>query len=608
MNVWRKQYPNAPLREPAGDWFVNRKADLDYLWEWASSIPTKGSHSINGLRRTGKSSMMIKLYNRLFFEQEKVMPIYITFARYLHRQEPMTSEEFVDVFFEGAVRSYLAFRYKRPDLQLDKEIELDELLLIAQEGADETVPKWFERYYRPPHPQSRVPSHRRVQWVINFLDSHAHTKERPMLIMIDEFQVLTEVKMLDDGRVTNITGSFQQASESWDAPLLVSGSSVSMLRGQALGGLLSGRFSPIPVRALEPQFAIEMVFLLGQSRGMPITNELAEVIVETTNGYPYPIECIMFSKSPALKNFPDVNAVGQVVEFELTNHAGVLREHYDEEYGKYVTELNGDNITRKILYWITNQKTLEFDITAHSVANAMSLDVIEVQTALDKLHRMDIIQRRIAMVYSGPRDPLMKLYLNSFHHLTMDDLAVSLLNHDDAVKKLRRVIREMQGEINRKTGHFTEIIVAGLLKAFDDRLVDGKTYFGVTHDVKLHRFAHVIRGEGVVKKGIPHEIDVIGAHDLYKYDAEGNDNYLAWMVSVRYREKRMSVKDVRAFIRDVKEVQREKGYSEVIRWYFSKSGFTANAEKLLRSEGIYFSDLAQFNLLADMFYLMRLET
>ncbi|MEM7536529.1 MAG: hypothetical protein AAF639_30375 [Chloroflexota bacterium] len=34
MNSWRKQYPDSPLREPASGWFVNRKAELDYLWQW----------------------------------------------------------------------------------------------------------------------------------------------------------------------------------------------------------------------------------------------------------------------------------------------------------------------------------------------------------------------------------------------------------------------------------------------------------------------------------------------------------------------------------------------------------------------------------------------
>jgi len=496
-NVWRTQYPNAPLHEPAGAWFVNRKRELDLLWKWASSIPTKGSRSITGLRRTGKSSIMAKLYNRLYFEQAKVMPIYITFAKYLHRTEPMTSEEFVDVFFEGAVRSYLTFKHTRPDFQQDDTLDLEQLFEIAQELNDKTALGWFKRYYRS-DTISRVPAHNRIQWAINFLKTYAYRAPQPMVIMIDEFQLLTTVKNVDDGRVVNVTGSFQRAAESWDAPLLVSGSSVSILREEALGGLLSGRFWRTHVGPLEAEHAVKMVFDLASYMGMKITEEFAEIIVNTTEGYPYSIESIMFSASPARNKFPDNKQVAAVVEFELTDHEGSLREHYDEEYGKYVTQLNGDNITRKILYWITNQTTSEFEITAPTVAHAMNIDVVEVQNSLNILHRMDIIQRKIAMIYSGPRDPLIRLYLNAFHSLDIDKVSVNEPDRPESVQLLRRRLNEQQGEMNRQTGHFTEIIMAGAVRAFDDRFVDGEIYFGIPGDVKLSRCEKIRRREGVI--------------------------------------------------------------------------------------------------------------
>ena len=80
------------------------------------------------------------------------------------------------------------------------------------------------------------------------------------------------------------------------------------------------------------------------------------------------------------------------------------------------------------------------------------------------------------------------------------------------------------------------------------------------------------------------------------------------MISVRYRDRRMGVEDVREFMNDVQAVQGEKGYGELTRWYFSQSGFTEDAKKLLQAESIYFSDLEQFNCLAEMYDLMQLET
>ncbi|MEM7538450.1 MAG: ATP-binding protein [Chloroflexota bacterium] len=261
MNIWNKQYPNAPLHDPAGDWFVNRKDQLNLLWNWACKIPTKGSRSITGLRRTGKSTIMAKLYNRLYFEQERVMPIYITFADYLHKKEPITAKQFAEEFVAGAVRSYLVFKYKRPEFQ-DAHVDYFTPQKLAEELSDEITLDWFA-HHKLILERSRIPSHSVVQWAVNFLAGHARRKETPMLVMIDEFQVLTEVMYPEDNRIMDITDSFQRAAESWDAPLLVSSSSVSMLREEALGGLLSGRFWRTHVGPLDLEHAAKMVFRLG---------------------------------------------------------------------------------------------------------------------------------------------------------------------------------------------------------------------------------------------------------------------------------------------------------------------------------------------------------
>jgi len=45
----------------------------------------------------------------------------------------------------------------------------------------------------------------------------------------------------------------------------------------------------------------------------------------------------------------------------------------------------------------------------------------------------------------------------------------------------------------------------------------------------------------------------------------------------------------------------------VTRWYFSKQEFTDEAITLLQNEGIYYSDLAQFNALANLFGFLGLR-
>ncbi len=63
--------PQGPLEEPAGEWFVNRKEELDLFWKWATGIPHPGrrSYALIGLRRTGKTAILHRLFNRLLVQR-----------------------------------------------------------------------------------------------------------------------------------------------------------------------------------------------------------------------------------------------------------------------------------------------------------------------------------------------------------------------------------------------------------------------------------------------------------------------------------------------------------------------------------------------------------
>lgn len=62
----------------------------------------------------------------------------------------------------------------------------------------------------------------------------------PTAVFIDEFQILADVYDPDHDRILPITNYYQKPSESLVAPIVVSGSSVSLLLGRATSGALSG--------------------------------------------------------------------------------------------------------------------------------------------------------------------------------------------------------------------------------------------------------------------------------------------------------------------------------------------------------------------------------
>lgn len=587
-----------PLEETAGEWFVNRTAELELFWKWATGIPHPGrrSYALIGLRRTGKTAILHKTFNRLFTEQTRVLPVYISFAQYLNLPDPITAYQFAEEYFAGYVRSYLAFRYHRPDFHRDP-LDFTALRDFANEVSDDLILGAFLSYDRI-LARAHVRAHNIMQWVINLPKGYARIHNMPTAMFVDEFQVLTHVLDPDDGRVRNLTDSFQRASETRYAPMLISGSSVSMMVGDALGGLLSGRFQIWRLKPLAQEFAVDLALRLGRHLDRPVTEEVAVALFELTQGYPYAIESILSSVSPDIDRLPDLDALKDIVYFEVTHGLGALREHYENEYGKYVRQLNGDGTTRKVLFWITNYPGEH--LHARRIAERLGLAQLQVQEALEKLYKLDIIDRASISTFWGPTDPLLLEFLRYAHYLEVDELIPP-----EAEAKLRAELASQQGEINRKTGHFTEIIVAGALNNFDGRTVAGETYFGLAESITLPRMERIQRRQGVIKDAELHEIDVIGEYKLHNQQA-GNAAFGAWLVSVRYQTKPMGESEVAAFLQSTAALQAEKGYGAVTRWYFSKAGFTKAAQRRLKREGIYSSDLTQFNALSSLFGLLPL--
>jgi len=594
-----EQSPIKPLAEPATNWFVNRTWELKHFWKWANGIPNARplrSYAMTGARRIGKTAIIHRLFNRLFNEQTKVMPIYISFAPYMNRQDPINAFEFARDFFKGYLQSYLAFQYRMPEL-LHQERELDDLMLLAEELDDEIILKrigYYKSGFKAAKKHALASLRGFMHQQIAVPGSLARLERIPTVVFIDEFQILTQVLHPDFNRIIDLTNAFQHAAESRWAPLLVSGSSLTMMVHQALGGMVAGRFRRWHLKPLKQSHAMEMVYSLGEYLDIEINTELAVAIYEYTKGYPHPIEALLNSECPSIEELPDLEALEEVVTYELGTTTGELRDYYDAQYGKYISEINGDNITRQVLLWLTenSERFGENGIFVSEVIAELDLEKQSALDAFDLLCKIDIVERYGRESVKGIHDPMLRRYIRYYH--TIQVLGGS---EDEAIQVLRKEYQQRMGTLNRRVGHLAEAVVGDILSSFDSRTLDGETFFNVPHPVHMKLLHNLQRQTGIVLDGVPIEIDLLGEHPS-SVDYPGNG---AWMVQVRYKEEKTTKPDVEKFIEQVEAVRVQREYKEANRWYFSKRGFTGPALELLQEEGIYYNDLEQFNLLANEF-------
>ena len=86
-----KRYPPIFQSVPA-DEFTDREEIIGMLIKRATNTPRDMTFStgVIGQRRLGKTAVLEQVYNRLFWEQDAVVPIYFNFEA-----KPTTSTEFI---------------------------------------------------------------------------------------------------------------------------------------------------------------------------------------------------------------------------------------------------------------------------------------------------------------------------------------------------------------------------------------------------------------------------------------------------------------------------------------------------------------------------------
>jgi len=575
-----------PLEHWHDELFVNREEELAHYWEWGNSIPDMpaNSHALIGLRRTGKTAILVKIFNRLFYEQTKVMPVYISFSEFLGREEPITSYEFAEHYFSGYVRSYLAFHYREPNL-IRSNKNFDSLRHFAQQVNDQYILELYETYELSLDAQ--IPSGL-ISWIINFPSGEAAIRKIPTAIIVDEFQILTHVYDPRQDVYRDLTNGFQRAVETSWAPVLVSGSAISLLVSEALGGMLQGRFGYWFLKPLEQGFAHDLVYRFSDRLGIEATDELAELVYEFTGGNPYSIYCLMNSQSPERQKLPDADAMQKVLTYELSNTNGRIFQHYQQEFTKYSDELNHGTTTRRVMLWVTKFPDKLMD--AEMASEALGIELGGAREALEKLRWADVVEKQGMITYKGPTDPMMRRYIEYQHAVE-----ITRVGPERAIKDWEQEYQRILGKLNSTKGELGEMYASFVMSKFAGQMVDGAACLNRSDIAVLPSFDTIERRGGVVASGIPAEIDIIGEwHESTEEKHESG----AWLVEVKYTQQRIGIKWVQTFIQRCETFQEKASYDSVTCWYFSKSGFTKEAVAALDKAGVLYSDWEQFRLLA----------
>ena len=574
------------------DEFTDRVELLRELDQWVKAIGRMGSWStaLIAPRRIGKTVLLDRLVNTVFFKPEyQVAPFYFKMKR-----EKMTLKQFLLEYATTFFRQYLAYCEQDAGLFNNKAMSLEKLLTYqtthkAGLMAQESIEAFLERY------QSKGPEDARLHWEgficePERLASHSGTR---VAVIIDEFQDMKfyiydmSQELFSDmnskGRLNgqgaiNLPATYDRQAQSRKAPMLVSGSAVTLIFRTVMGGPLSGRFG---FKYLKPLSIPDGATLLLQCvkyyvPDHTIMPEQALYASAQVGGHPYYLYCLAVSEYEG-KDFGDEKAIDRVIRYEIENGKifGFWQTHF-EDNRKYINADDDSELGKKIIYYFTQYNDQPVDIKA--IASKLKVPKQAVEQKIEKLYLADLVYRTAAKYYTFNDICLMRF--------------IKFVYEQD-LEGVDQIDLSQQNLMNTLKGKFLEMVVEVSMMKFNHERMPG-AWFGQTSEVEvpLFQFVKTTTVKGVKTRA--YQIDVFGKEEKRQK---------VWLCECKYTKTPMNleqVKKLESAAQVLKQMHEEEGTKvpDIQLWLVSAGGFAKNVLTYIEARpDIYTSDYDGINSL-----------
>ncbi len=565
--------------------FTDRVEILRELDTWVKNIQRMASPStaIISPRRMGKTVLLDRLVNTVFFKPEyRVAPFYFRMKR-----EHATLRDFLMEYAATFFRQYIAYCHQDP-LLFRTYASLEKLLDYPSEHKAVNLAKGFieefltlyynERYYIA-----------RNHWdgfikVPEDLASYSGTR---VAVIIDEFQDMkfyvhnvdeNEIKRIRKERSRdpdlggiNLTATYDRQSQSRKAPMLVSGSAVTLVFRTVMGGPLGGRFG---FKYLRPLTVADGAMLLHTllklyAPGTEITPEDALYASAQVGGHPYYLYCLSVSECET-KKFTDKDTIDQLIQYEIEQGKiyGFWQTHFDSNR-KHINADSDEALGKKIIYYFTRYNNRPVEI--EEIAETLKVPKKAVEKKIERLYLADLVYRSAARYYTFNDICLMRF--------------IKFVYEKD-LKGIDKIDLSQQNLFNTLKGKFLEMVVQVTMMKFNHETLDGK-YFGKPGQVEvpLFQFADTKYAKGF--RTPQYQVDVFGR-------VQGKND--VWICECKYTKAKMGISRVKKIEQAAEALTREAEDAElpvpgIQMWLVSTGGFTREVLEYVKDRAdIFLSD------------------
>jgi hypothetical protein len=582
--------PNVSIL-PSGDFvgveeFTNRRQELVFLWDLAGQATRRQapSYAIIARKGMGKTALLQEFHRQLFTSQKQVVPFYVSFAEYKDKpgRVQLSLKQFISILFTNFAFQYGAFKSGK----FSSPPELPPTVAKQKKFFDSLDDRLLEEEYLDHlHALETNEIHNAFHHAIDFAKTMALRRGEAGIVMIDEFQVLTEV--YDEGleQFVDITAAFQKAAEARWCPMIVTGSAVSLVTKTVMGGLLARRFGPYHLKPFDRQHTLEYAYKLARSRQITLSEKVAVEMYRLTGGNPYYIWCLFSSLGLADNDLSTLEKLEKLYTFETIDRDGKMRQFWDTHFAEFADKINDDKIGLQCLYQLAVAKK---EVRIEEIAAELEVEPEKVRRVLKNLEEADLVVRQTGSlfpIYDRITDPILAAYIEREYQMGLVGQ-----NLQTFLQSQFQALHQRIGSAARLLGEAAELYTRHLLMSFTGQQVDAAAIFNLeAGNLRLPKFQKVEHRTGLVIAGEMIEFDLL---------AEGEE---IWLVEVKYRKAPATLNDVEKFIEKLSKLEgwsrpAELGEGKRL-WFFSRSGFDEQATARLRELNVLHCDILGFNAL-----------
>ena len=568
-----------PLPESIGeaDLLVGREKEFATFNKWISRIPRRLSKSraILARRKSGKTSFLQRIFNRLWSDNGDVIPFYINIS-----EKKMWLPDFAFLFYRTFATQYISFLERDEKMAaypltlkqiweygVAKSIEpfvIDVDAMIAQKSDDSFDMLW--------HTASTAP-HR-----------YAVVFDAFFLVMIDEFQNTGEYIYMDKTHEhvdKTIPGTWHDLSESKLAPMLVTGSYVGWLINIIDTYLEAGRLKRYYMNPyLEPEAGLEAVYRYAAHFDQSITNQTAPQINRLCMADPFFISCVIESDFEG-KDLTTEEGVVEAVHREITDRASEMSMTWGEYIELSLKRINTIN-SKHIMLHLSKHSDREWTPRELKETLGLDIDENEIKTLLQNMVKADLIQWGSSDIdYQGLTDGTLSLILRHRFEKEIATYQPNVRQTDlkqefrEEIQRLKKDKRSLQGMVNHLSGMMAEYLLFNEFRS-KKRFRVSRYFENVGDDVELNIVDVAMRVMLQRPDGKAMEIDVLATSACGRLLA----------VEVKKTKDPVGLTAVADFLEKARVFAEPRSDNIVIPAFFSVGGFTDDALGFCKENGV----------------------